>query len=228
VTSIETARPIPRASLADAVYEMLVEAIVSGQLTPGADLSAVALATRFQVSRTPVTEALQRLLHDGLVEQSANHQARVVRLARQDVIEVYEVRGHLEAAAVELAATRMPAEKIAELQQQADALTNDSNAPDWPSRAIDFDLAFHAAVAEACGNRRLRDDISRYRRLVRCFCRLTGSLQNLQAALIEHLAILEALERRRPAQARKAMQMHIRNRQEAVLAELFSDERKNI
>ena len=223
MTTSETARPIQRASLADAVYETLVEAIVSGELPPGEELSAVALAARFHVSRTPVTEALQRLLHDGLVEQPANHPARVARFARQDVIEVYEVRGHLEAAAVELAATRMPLEKLAQLRQQADVLVSDSTAPDWSRRAIDFDLGFHAAVAEACGNRRLRDDIARYRRLVRCFCRLTGSLRNLQAALLEHLAILEALDHRRPAAARKAMQVHIRNRQEAVLAELFGE-----
>jgi len=165
------------------------------------------------------------LLHDGLVEQPANHQARVARLARQDMTEIYEVRGHLEAAAAELAATRMPAETLAQLRQQAEVLVSESSAPDWAARAIDFDLAFHAAVAEASGNRRLRDDIARYRRLVRCFCRLTGSVQNLQAALVEHLAILEALERRRPATARKAMQAHISNRQAAVLAELFSEQK---
>ena len=102
-------------------------------------------------------------------------------------------------------------------------LVSDSGDPDWASRAIDFDLGFHAAVAEACGNRRLRDDIARYRRLVRCFCRLTGSVKNLQAALIEHLSILEVLELRRPAAARKAMQAHISNRLEAVLAELFGE-----
>jgi DNA-binding GntR family transcriptional regulator len=224
MTSIETAQPIQRASLADAVYETLVEAIVSGTLAPGEELSAVALATRFQVSRTPVTEALQRLLHDGLVEQPANHQARVARLARHDVIEIYEVRGHLEAAAAELAATRMRAEDVAALRGRAEVLISQSSDPDWPRRAIDFDLDFHAAVAEASGNRRLRHDIARYRRLVRCFCRLTGSAQNLQAAFIEHLSILEALERRRPAAARKAMQIHISNRQAAVLAELFAEE----
>ncbi len=221
MASIESTQPIQRASLADAVYETLIEAIVSGQLAPGEELSAVALAARFHVSRTPVTEALQRLLHDGLVEQPANHQARVARLARQDIIEIYEVRGHLEAAAAELAATRMLPETLARLRQQAESLVADTSAADWARRAIDFDLDFHAAVAEASGNRRLRDDIARYRRLVRCFCRLTGSSRNLQAALIEHLSILEALERRRPATARKAMQTHISNRQDAVLAELF-------
>ena len=219
---IETARPIQRASLADAVYETLVEAIVSGDIPPGGELSAVALAARFQVSRTPVTEALQRLLHDGLIEQPANHQARVVRLARQDVLEIYEVRGHLEAAAAELAATRITAETLAQLRQQAESLVSNSDALDWANRAIEFDLGFHAAVAESCGNGRLCDDIARYRRLVRCFCRLTGSIRNLQAALLEHLAILEALEHRRPAAARKAMHTHISNRQEAVLAELFA------
>ena len=69
--------------------------------------------------------------------------------------------------------------------------------------------------------RRLFRPLLRFR--LSAFCRLTGSVRNLQAALLEHLAILEALERRRPAAARKAMQAHIDNRQEAVLAELFGE-----
>jgi DNA-binding GntR family transcriptional regulator len=223
MSALETAQPIQRASLADSVYETLVEAIVSGAIPPGEELSAVALAARLQVSRTPVTEALQRLLHDGLVEQPANRQARVARLARQDVIEIYEVRGQLEAAAAELAATRMSAVTLAQLQDESAALDSNPHDPGWTRRAIDFDLAFHAAVAQSSGNRRLRDDIARYRRLVRCFCRLTGSTKNLQAALDEHRAILRALDERQPAAAREAMRMHIANRQRAVLAELFPE-----
>lgn len=219
--SLEQVPPLRRTSLADAAYETLLEAILHGQLPPGEELSAVALASRFQISRTPVTEALQRLAHDGLIEQPNNHKPRVARLSREDVIDIYEVRGHLEAVAVERAAKRIPDEVLAELRQQADALLKRGKEVDWHARAIQFDLHFHDAIAEHSGNRRLRDDVARYRRLVRCFCRLTGGQDNLRAALDEHLQILEALEQRRGAAAAKAMQSHIQNRLQAVLAELY-------
>ncbi|MGC3969527.1 MAG: GntR family transcriptional regulator [Pirellulales bacterium] len=216
---------ISRASLADAVYDVLLSAILRGELAPGAELSAVALAERYQVSRTPITEALQRLTHDGLVLQEPHRQPRVVRLEREDVVEIYEMRGQLEAAAAERAATRMTPETFAELRQRLGKLSAKRRPANWAELAIEFDLQFHDAVAEAAGNRRLRDDIARYRRLVRCFCRLTGNDANLAAAVAEHRTILAALEARRPAAARKAMAAHIAKRQAAVLSELYAEVR---
>jgi DNA-binding GntR family transcriptional regulator len=223
VLTMETVRPILRASLADAVYDTLVEAIVHGRLAPGEELIAVALAARFHVSRTPVTEAIQRLAHDGLVEQSASHKAHVVRLSRDDVVEIYTVRGHLEAAAAERAAKQMPESQLRALREQANRLAAAQQSVDWGQQAIDFDLRFHDSIALASSNRRLAADIARYRRLVRCFCRLTGSEQNLRAAFAEHLKILDALEKHKPAAARKAMVAHVESRLSAVLAELFAE-----
>jgi len=213
--------PLKRTSLSDAAYETLLEAILRGQLAAGEELSAVALAERFQVSRTPITDALQRLAHDGLVEQPANRQPRVVKLGRQDVEEIYAMRGLLEAAAAERAATRIAPDLLKSLRQTAARLAKMRRTPSWNAQAIEFDLAFHDAIAEAADNARLRDDIARYRRLVRCFCRLTGNDANLQAALDEHRAILAALAAGKPIAARKAMQAHIERRLAAVLAELY-------
>ena len=216
--------PIARTSLADAVYETLVEAIVRGQLRPGDDLSAVALAEQFRVSRTPVTEALQRLVHDGLVEQVMSHRPRVTRLGREDVIEIYHMRKHLESVAAELAATRLDDAAVQQMRGELGRLLKAEKDLQWTATAIAFDVRFHQQIAEAAGNRRLRDDIGRYRRLVRCFCRLTGSHANLQRAIREHQAIVVAFAERKPAAARKAMASHIERRLEAVLTELYSTE----
>ncbi|MCE9606561.1 MAG: GntR family transcriptional regulator [Planctomycetia bacterium] len=215
--------PLKRTSLSDAAYETLLEAILRGQIAPGEELSAVALAERFQVSRTPITDALQRLAHDGLVEQPANRQPRVVKLDRNDVVEIYAMRGLLEAAAAERAAMRIAPETVKALRAVAIRLAKMRKTPSWNAQAIDFDLAFHDAIAEAADNERLRADIARYRRLVRCFCRLTGSDVNLQAALGEHRTILTALAARKPIAARKAMAAHIELRLAAVLAELYPE-----
>lgn len=214
---------ISRASLADAAYDVLQSAILRGELAPGSELSAVALAERYQVSRTPITEALQRLTHDGLVLQEPHRQPRVVRLGREDVVEIYEMRTQLEAAAAERAATRMTPDVCEKLRSKLARLSGKRRPSNWAALAIEFDLEFHDAVAEAAGNRRLRDDIARYRRLVRCFCKLTGNDANLAAAIAEHRAILAAIEARRPAGARKAMVDHITKRQAAVLAELYPE-----
>ncbi len=226
VTAPPVDTTLRRVSLADAAYDVLQQAILRGELPPGEELSAVALAERYRVSRTPITEALQRLTHDGLVLQEPHRQPRVVKLQRSDVVEIYEMRAQLEAAAAERAATRITPAVCDALEQRLDALGGKAlsakrKPENWAELAIEFDLQFHDAVAEACGNGRLRDDIARYRRLVRCFCRLTGNDDNLQAAIAEHRTILAALKARRPATARKAMAAHIEKRLAAVLAELY-------
>ena len=211
--------PISRTSLAESVYQHVLEAILAGGLPGGAELNEVALAAELGVSRTPVHEALLRLAADGLVEQQASR-ARVACFDRNDVREIYEMRKVLECAAAERAARRLEEPRRAELREEADALADASEGRTWPARAIDFDIRFHDVLARAAGNERLRAEIVKYRHLVRAFCRMSGNPANLRAALAEHRRILDALEARDPVAARRAMAAHIDARLEAVLAEL--------
>ena len=93
----------------------------------------------------------------------------------------------------------------------------------FPQRALDFDLRFHDAVAAASGNRRLRQEIAKYRLLVRAFCRMTGNSENLREALKEHQAVLKALGERQPAAAGQAMAQQVQKRVDAVLGSLYRE-----
>src|SRR5688572_22982593 len=174
---------LSRKSLSESVYDALLENILSGALAAGTEISEVALAEALRVSRTPVHEAVGRLVKDGLLVQDPPRRLLVARFQREDVVEIYEMRQLLEASAARRAAKGMSPDVLKELRATADALDRDRGAADWSARALEFDARFHDAIAEAGGNRRLRDDIARYRLLVRAFCRLTGSPENLGEAL---------------------------------------------
>lgn len=223
-TLLKSPEPISKISLAESVYQRILEAILSGSLASGRELSEVALAAELGVSRTPVHEALLRLAADGLVEDLVSRQARVARFTRQDVIEIYGMRRILEPAAAERAASRLDDEQLAELRSAAESLLAGAGKRDWANRAIEFDLRFHQALAAATGNGRLHAEIGKYRRLVRAFCRATGARENLQAALREHLAILDALAARDDAAARQAMVAHIDARLQCVLERMNAEE----
>jgi DNA-binding GntR family transcriptional regulator len=214
--------PPSRASLADSVYQSVLDAILGGLLTPGAELSEVALAAELGVSRTPVHVAIKRLVLDGLAEPMTNRQARVVRVGPAEIRDIYEMRLLLEPAAAERAAASMPQPAREALREAANALTASTHSPTWPVRALDFDIRFHDTIAAACGNERLRAEIAKYRRLVRAFCRTTGSNENLTLVFQEHLKILEALEASDGSRARQAMAEHIERRRDAVLRQLES------
>jgi DNA-binding GntR family transcriptional regulator len=213
----KTARPV---SLVESIYETLLEAIVSGQLPHGSELNSVSLAKQLEVSRTPLREALRLLERDGLVHQTGNHKARVAEFSADDIREIYEVRLQLEAASAELAAKRMPRDLLDTLQREADSLHQRVGEVGWCEQAIAYDLRFHDAIASASGNQRLREAVHRYRLLVRSFCVITGRQAILQQALMEHIAILEAIATGRPSLARKAMAAHITARLDEVLHRL--------
>jgi DNA-binding GntR family transcriptional regulator len=101
---------------ADEIAHVLEEAIVSGELAPGTVLRQEQLSDRFAVSRTPVREALRRLAALGLVSFVPNRGVRVRTLSRDELREAFLVRAELESLATELAAARMTADALAELE----------------------------------------------------------------------------------------------------------------
>lgn len=197
------------ASLVEAVYHRLLHGILTGHYPHDAVLSELAVARELGVSRTPVHDALRQLGKDGLVVRERNCRARVAGITPDDVFEVFEMRKFLEGPAAELAAGRMDRRHLAPLRATADALRADPDAPGWAAAWAAFDEAFHRAIAEASGNRRLAADINRYRLLHTGFNRLATDAVTLQPALAEHIGILDALDARNGPLARERMVAHI-------------------
>ncbi len=214
--------PIPRKSLRDSVYQMLLEGILSGQLSSGQELNEVSIAKKFGVSRTPVHEAIRQLTLEGLIEQTTANKSSVVALNSDCVREIYEMRKILEVAAVKRAACNIKASQLNKLIESAELLKCALEDDDWANQALDLDLKFHELIAEASGNKRLINEINRYRLLVRAFCRITGNRLNLMDALEEHLVILNSIKSGNVNEAANSMSSHIDARRDAVLSEFYS------
>jgi DNA-binding GntR family transcriptional regulator len=102
---------------ADDIALALEEAIVSGEIPPGSVLRQEHLSEQFQVSRTPVREALRRLAALGLVSFEPNRGVRVRMLSRDEIREAFLVRAELESLATEIATTKMTADDLAALDR---------------------------------------------------------------------------------------------------------------
>ena len=85
--------------LTDQIYRHLLDRILSHELPPGSALREVDLAGQMGVSRTPVRETLSRLGEEGLVVIKPNGRSSVRRLAREELIEIFQVRTALEGLA---------------------------------------------------------------------------------------------------------------------------------
>src|SRR5262245_8772330 len=122
---------------ADDIALVIEEAIVSGELEPGTVLRQEQLSEQFNVSRTPVREALRRLAALGLVSFVPNRGVRVRTISREELHEAFLVRAELEALATEIAATKMTPEDLTELEeaeQQFARISKDLASPN-PGRA---------------------------------------------------------------------------------------------
>ena len=100
---------------ADDIALVIEEAIVSGELAPGTVLRQEQLSEQFNVSRTPIREALRRLAALGLVSFVPNRGVRVRTLSREDLQEAFLIRAELEGLATEVATPKFTAEEIEEL-----------------------------------------------------------------------------------------------------------------
>jgi DNA-binding GntR family transcriptional regulator len=214
---------LSRTFLVEGAYEALLENILSGSLASGTVVSEVSLAQELHVSRTPIHQALARLAKEGLIEHRSGRKPRVARFGREDVMEIYDMRLLLETAATQRATKRIDPGLLADLTREADDLAVAPDSPEWTRSALDFDLRFHDAIAAASGNRRLRQEIEKYRLQVRAFCRMTGSTGNLRQALAEHQVVLRAMADRNPAAAGQAMAKHVQKRLDAVLGTLYQE-----
>lgn len=204
-----TAGEVSEESLSEWVYQRLLESILTGKYPQHGVLSELGLARELKVSRTPVHDALRQLAKDGLVVRQLNCRARVAGLTSDDVYEVFEMRKLLEGPAAELAAARMDARQLLPLQQFADELQHAIRGQTWTARWAEFDDQFHSTIASASGNRRLAQDIHRYRLLHKGFNRMATEPEGLQQALEEHRLILEALAAHDGPLARERMIAHI-------------------
>jgi DNA-binding GntR family transcriptional regulator len=197
------------ARLSDAVYETLLEAIISAKLAAGSIVSEVSLAKQLAVSRTPVHDALRQLAKDGLVEQRAGRRAIITTFSKEDVFDIFEMRKLLEGESARRAATRIDRATITRVRGLGEDLKTATDRADYIDRWADFDEAFHDAIAKASGSTRLWQDIARYRLLHRGFNKLATTVEGLQNALVEHVQILDALERRDGEAAAQAMVEHV-------------------
>ena len=158
----KTPPPILRRNLGSDVYDILWDWILGNNLHPGEKLSDLRLSEEFGVSRTPVREALHRLVQDGVVEYAPNRGFSVASFAATDIAEIYDLRAALEALALRNVAMRRPVSDFARATGELDRVerliaeaTSDQERRDASQAFLEVDQGFHRWLVEHSGNQRL-------------------------------------------------------------------------
>ncbi len=208
--------PIKRVSLHDQLVGRLRDLIVQGDLAPGSRVPERELCERYNVSRTPLREALKVLASEGLLELPPNRGAMVSRLTLADVEEMFPVMGALEALAGELAASRIGEEALAEVRalhyQMVLHYKRGELAPYFR-----LNQRIHELILEAADNGVLAN---LYRglagRIRRARYQANLSPERWASAVAEHEEILAKLEARDGPGLAATLKRHLKNKCETV------------
>ena len=152
------------------VRELIEEGIVTGRYPPGMRLDETALAERFDVSRTPLREALFQLASAGMVEMTPRRGTVVAEASPQQLVEMFEVMAELEAMCGRLASRRM-------LASEHERLVESLAACERARKAMDTDWyyyenqQFHLLIYAGSHNGFLRDQASALHRRLSPRCR---------------------------------------------------------
>jgi DNA-binding GntR family transcriptional regulator len=196
-------------SVVDQVHAELLERIVAGELPPGSRLRQEALADELGVSRTPLREALARLVSEGLVEFVPNRGATVASRDFSDMEQAWRARLVIEPGAARLAAERR---EPAAIERMRKSVVRQRSVADDVTASFALNRDFHLALVAASGNTHLLQfsELLWLSRIgVPIFARQARDREQVLAWADDHAAIAEAVAAGSAARAERLTRDHI-------------------
>lgn len=197
-----------RISVADQVHAALRDAIIDVRLAPGAPISENSICRQFAVSRTPVRAAIQRLSEEGLVDVYPHLGSFVSPIRLEGLRDNQFVRRSLEAALLREVAPRwtgaMSRDMRAVIDEQERLLATDD-----PKGFLNADEAFHRLFAVFAGREGVWPAILAAKLPLTRFHRYSAKPDRLAHVVVEHLAVVDALDRGDAAAAEHALATHL-------------------
>jgi DNA-binding GntR family transcriptional regulator len=202
-------------------YRKLKEMATNYAFKPEARLNESELAKQLETSRTPLREALNRLVAEGFLTSRSGQGFFCRSLTPAEIMDLYEARGAIECEAVKLAALRADPAAVLELEKFLEQSRSDYRPGTPPEILVKLDEEFHLRLTALSGNAEM----------VRMLENMNGRIHYVRLidlkALSErdgpdvvttdpHKRILDAVKRRDPDAAQEAMRSHIERRLEAI------------
>ncbi len=196
-------------SQVERTYQEIRQRVVEGRYRPGMHLAESMLARIHRSSRTPVREALSRLLQEGYVELTPKRGYRVTQVTVTLIRNMFQVRYLLVEEAAAPAATSATEKEVARLRELLTP-TYDAGQPGAYAKALGTNLDFHLTVAQTSHNMLLVDLVRHCLTQMDRVLSLGVDYQPFHAgASVQHVRIVDAIASRSAARAKRAMHRHL-------------------
>ncbi len=200
------------------IESALMEEIAAGDLAPGERLDEVKLTERFGVSRTPVREALSRLVAQGILIPGEKRGVRVAQYTREQLAQVFEAMHEIEAACARVASQRLTL--LARVEIEA-AQANCVTAAEVGDRKayLHANEALHFAIYQATGNPYMAEIASEFRRRTGPFrAKKFATREDLMASALSHNELIASIFSEDSNAASDGMRAHMAQSFKATLA----------
>ena len=196
---------VSKERLSNQVYSILKEMIANYRFKPGTRINIEQLTKELGTSRTPVWEAVHRLIQEGLLTNIPNRGVFMVELTPRTSLELYTVREALEGLAARLAVQNIDDRLLRKMKKNLEEQSRVVQRRDLVGYSR-LDFGFHAMVYEACGNTILQEMLETIKSKMRPIA------MHIDPVLVqlydEHREIFDALKKRDPQKAERAFRVH--------------------
>ncbi len=207
-------------SIADRIFEIIEEKILNGTFEKGEVLTELGLCEMLNASRTPVREALARLKHEGLLEESVKGNI-VAGISEKDLIDIYDIRIRIEGLAAAMCAETITEKELMKLEEVL-TLQEFYTSKGAAESLGQLDSEFHVLIYTYCGSRTLSALLADLHRKVQRYRRVSvEDHTRAEAAVREHREIYLALAAHDKEKAEALSVLHIQNAKENILKRAF-------
>jgi len=213
--SVETPKDVVSESMVDNIHLELRNMAITFRFLPGERLNEAILAKELGVSRTPLREALNRLMAEGFLTFSVNQGFFRKPLDVKEIFDLYEFRQQMEMAAVRLAVERATDEQLIELERFAQA-SAEENVSRTLDEVISLDEEFHERIITLTGNTEMRSSLRNVNERIHYvrWIDMTGHRPETQ---MQHSAIVRSLRERNTEEGMRLMGEHIGHRLDQII-----------
>ncbi|MDD5204959.1 MAG: GntR family transcriptional regulator [Desulfobacterales bacterium] len=213
-------------SIAMRIYEGLRNAIIRGELKPGERIIESDLGNMFNVSRSPIRDALRMLALDGFAEIIPYRGTIISSIHEKDLKEHFEIKGMVEGFSAWIGAKRFEEAELLELEAVLDQIETYKKKDDLHG-VLECNFLFHRAVVDKVGNTKLSKYYDSLAQSIRRYGTI-GLTDRTKWGITcqEHREIFEAIKKRQPAIAEEKSRRHALNSMERILRALREKKRE--
>lgn len=202
-------------------YHSIKDMIFKGTFQPGEWINETQLARTFNVSKSPVREAIRVLVREGLLIVDLKSKVRVYQPTKQDAKEIYQCRQALEPFAVKLAVELITEDELQDLEQLLEKTADAIEVKKGQDEIIQLNEQFHHQLMQYSQNSRLQKQIEELHSLIYLFrvYNFTGH-ERAKRILDQHKLIFQMLKKQDAQRASQSMEEHLQHDLDHLLSVL--------